>query len=751
VVSHTAVSGIGQSGFCRNIFLNAGGHRGFKERQAPYNTSSGKTYMTTVHPQIREREINHLFSAPHVVVQLLEVCQEDVFSPQALQEIVLQDSALCAKILNAAVRSCPEKVDPAAPLSTALNGLSLPIIKSLAIQSAKRLVETSFTTEQVQFMRELWFYSQIGCVTARCLAELINHPDQEEAQLAGLFLNIGMLTLFSHNPKKYINNIESSLSSKEVRGQERISFGIDHLQVADALISGWNFDSFIADAVSFLHLDIEQCQESSSLIRIARLSLEVCKIPLSSNKEVLSLEIGKNTSVLNNEILLVADKLFGFTKSDTENLFHLAEKHYSNVSSLYTEQEDCLKKIRQMQKRLTSLVFSIADQEGIRSQLADSAGMETFVGTARHLYLHNSVAKEAVFFTVDSKSSMIIGLPSNGQTRLVGQLTTSLNSGSLLAKAIQGDNIRNSFDRDSFDLSMFDRQLIRLCKGHGIVCLPLLVEGQLLGGVALGLTNKAEVETFYAPHMQLLNSTIAKALASLKTVRAEISGAESTCADVNLVPKLIHEISNPLAIINNYVGVIGTLLAGTENEEILPAIENEIRRIGEISKYYTDLKDTPQLPESAVALHQLILSVVESLKPTFFEKKNIEILTDFDTTIEPIKTKSLAIKQILVNLLKNAAESLDNNGKISLTTCKHTSSAGKQYIDICIKDNGPGIDKKIRDQLFAQVTSTKGAEHAGLGLNIVKGMIDDIGAKINCISSTESGTSFNILIPRIDV
>jgi len=707
--------------------------------------------MATVHPQIREREINHLFSAPHVVVQLLEACQEDIFSPQVLQEIVLQDSALCAKILNAAAKSCPEKVDPTAPLSTALNGLSLPIVKSLAIQSAKRLVETSFTDEQVRFMRELWFYSQVGGVTARCLAESISHPAPEEAQLTGLLMNIGMLILFSNNPKKYMNNIESSFSSKEVRGQERISFGLDHLQAADTLISGWQFESFMADAVSFLHLDIEQCQESSSLIRIARLSHEICKNPFSLNNDILSLEIGKDTFRINDEILTVADKLFGFKKSDTENLFRLNKKYYSRLSPLHTEQEDSLQKIAKMQKRLTSLVFSIADQEGIRSQLADSQRIETFVETARHLYLHNSVAQEAVFFTVDTKSSLFTGLQAAGQSRLIGELVTSLGSGSLLAEALQGDNICDSFDRDSFDLSMFDRQLIRLCKGHGIVCLPWQVEGQLLGGVALGLSNKSEVETFYAPHMELLNGTVAKAFASLHSVRPEISGAESDCSDVNLIPKLIHEISNPLAIINNYIGVIGTLLTGTENEEILPAIENEIKRIGEISKYYTDLKGSPKLPESAVVLHDLILSVVEGLKPTFFEPKEIDILTDFDTDIESIQTKSLAIKQILVNLLKNAAESLNNNGKIWLSTSKHTSSAGKHYIDICIKDNGPGIDTKIQDQLFTRVTSTKGDEHAGLGLNIVKGMVDDIGGDISCVSSAESGTCFNIFIPRIDV
>lgn len=693
--------------------------------------------MTAVRPQISEREMSNLFSAPHVAVQLLGACQGAVFSPQALQKIVLQDSAFCAKILSAAVKSCPERIDPAAPLSSALDGLSLPVIKSLAIQSAKRLVETSFTAEQAQFIRELWFYSQVGSITARCLAESISYPDPEEAQLTGLLLNIGMLMLFSKNPEQYLSDIGSTLSSKEVRGQEQVSFESDHLQVADVLISDWQIESFMADAVSFLHLDIEQCRESSTLIRIARLSLEICRSPFA----------------LNDEILSAAEKLFSFTKSDTEYLFNLAEKHYRSLSPFNGDQKDCLEEIGRVQKRLTSVVFSIADQEGIRSQLVDSAGVESFVGTARHLYLHNSAAQEAVFFTADSQNSRLTGLPSTEQARLVGELTTSLAAGSLLAEALQGNKICHSFDMEGCDLSMFDRQLIRLCKGQGVVCLPLQIEGQLLGGVALGLENKSEVETFTAPQMQLLNGSVAKALASLTAVRpgtSEPSGVEPARSDVNLIPKLVHEISNPLTIINNYMSVVGTLLAGTEHEEILPAIENEIKRVGDILKYYTELKDTPQLPDSAVTLNELILSVVESLKPTFFKPKKIEILTDFDTSIRPVKTKSVVIKQILVNLLKNAAEALDKNGQISLTTREHTTSDGQHYVDISVQDNGPGIDKEIQDRLFSPVTSTKGGEHAGLGLNIVKGMVDDIGAKISCHSSAEFGTSFNLVLPIID-
>jgi signal transduction histidine kinase len=542
-----------------------------------------------------------------------------------------------------------------------------------------------------------------------------------------------MLTLFSQHPEQYLHDVGSSLSSKEVRGQEQISFATDHLQIADALISGWQLDSFMADAVSFLHLDIARCQEASPLIRMARLTLEICKSPF----------------VLSDKILLAAEKLFGFTRSETEDLYFLCGKDYRSLSPFNGDEPDGLKEIVRMQHRLTSLVFSIADQEGMSTQLFDSVGVETFIETARHLYLHKTTAQEAVFFTFEPKKSQLIGLPSAKQTRLVGELTTSLSSGSLLTAALRSDKIRHSFDFDNFNLSLFDRQLIRICKGRGIVCLPLRLGGQLLGGVALGLDNKSEVEAFITPQIQMLTGSVVRALASLLAVRAAVPGIEPDGTDVNLIPKLVHEVSNPLTIINNYMSAVGTLLAGTEHEEIFPAIENEIKRIGEILKYYSQLKDAQQQPEPAVDLNGLILSVVESLKPTFFQPKMIKIFTDFDSSLQPVKTKALVIKQILINLLKNAAEALDENGRISLATRGYSTADGRHYVDIRVQDNGPGIAKEIKERLFSPVTSTKGEGHAGLGLNIVKGMVDDIGANISCHSSAEFGTSFNLVIPTL--
>ena len=84
-----------------------------------------------------------------------------------------------------------------------------------------------------------------------------------------------------------------------------------------------------------------------------------------------------------------------------------------------------------------------------------------------------SPAREAIFFTADSAAAKLSGLPAAGQSRLVADLKAPLGAGSLLAEALRDDSLKHSFDRDGYALTMFDRQLLRICQCAGIVCLPL--------------------------------------------------------------------------------------------------------------------------------------------------------------------------------------------------------------------------------------------------------------------------------------
>ncbi|MBW7943622.1 MAG: ATP-binding protein, partial [Candidatus Kuenenia stuttgartiensis] len=95
---------------------------------------------------------------------------------------------------------------------------------------------------------------------------------------------------------------------------------------------------------------------------------------------------------------------------------------------------------------------------------------------------------------------------------------------------------------------------------------------------------------------------------------------------------------------------------------------------------------------------------------------------------------------------KNAVETMQKGGQIHASTRDNVTIDGKPFVEIIIKDNGPGIPEHILQSLFTPVHSTKGGNHSGLGLSIVKNLVSSMNGSINCQSS-KAGTAFTIYLP----
>ncbi|MCK4690159.1 MAG: hypothetical protein KAT20_00005 [Desulfuromonadales bacterium] len=129
--------------------------------------------MGTSGIKFSEQDIANLYCSPQVLEQLIEACLAGK-GPQSLAEIALQDAGLSACLISAASRTCPELLDPAEPITSAIQNLGVPVITGIALQSAKRLVGRGFTAEELSFLNGLWFSSQVAGQAARCLAPTVS-------------------------------------------------------------------------------------------------------------------------------------------------------------------------------------------------------------------------------------------------------------------------------------------------------------------------------------------------------------------------------------------------------------------------------------------------------------------------------------------------------------------------------------------------------------------------------------------------
>ena len=113
-----------------------------------------------------------------------------------------------------------------------------------------------------------------------------------------------------------------------------------------------------------------------------------------------------------------------------------------------------------------------------------------------------------------------------------------------------------------------------------------------------------------------------------------------------------------------------------------------------------------------------------------------------------------ALKQIIINLLKNGAEAMTDGGNVTVTTARVAKNQYKgglppaDGIEIIFEDTGPGLPDVIKQNLFKPFVTTKNSGHSGLGLSIVHKTVQELGGSISCESKLEEGTRFTIYFPE---
>ncbi|MDB5679251.1 ATP-binding protein [Sphingomonas bacterium] len=232
---------------------------------------------------------------------------------------------------------------------------------------------------------------------------------------------------------------------------------------------------------------------------------------------------------------------------------------------------------------------------------------------------------------------------------------------------------------------------------------------------------------------------------------AERSG---TRAAIGAAAMLAHEIKNPLS------GIRGAaqLLAGEgAGDELTSLITTEVDRIAALIDRMQDFTDQRPLRPAPANIYPLIDHARRVAQTGF--ARDISIEESFDPSLPPVMVDGDALLQILINLLKNAAEALDDvkAPRILLSTAyRHglAVDAGpgqprrRLPIELCVIDNGAGAPADITDHLFNPFVSGK-PEGQGLGLALVDKLVRDMGGVVQYArEGVPEMTIFRILLAR---
>ncbi|SCX76528.1 transporter substrate-binding domain-containing protein [Alkaliphilus peptidifermentans] len=210
-----------------------------------------------------------------------------------------------------------------------------------------------------------------------------------------------------------------------------------------------------------------------------------------------------------------------------------------------------------------------------------------------------------------------------------------------------------------------------------------------------------------------------------------------------LVAGIAHEIRNPLTSIKTYIELLPTKYDNRKfRDNISLQIPQEISRLNILISDLLDYAKPKKMKKQSFLLNELIINTVELFKVEF-DKNSVNIAINCDSSLTIYADKQ-QIKQVVINLLLNSAESIADNGSIEISGFE---TSDKTYL--VINDNGKGIDEKDADKILEPFYTTK-SNGTGLGLSLCYQYIKENDGEITIDSKKGIGTKVKLVFNKKD-
>ncbi|SMC02565.1 two-component system, NtrC family, sensor histidine kinase HydH [Sulfobacillus thermosulfidooxidans DSM 9293] len=207
---------------------------------------------------------------------------------------------------------------------------------------------------------------------------------------------------------------------------------------------------------------------------------------------------------------------------------------------------------------------------------------------------------------------------------------------------------------------------------------------------------------------------------------------------VQFASAMMHEVRNPLAALSGYVELALMQVGEGPAKEYLSRAMGEIDRLSRLTSDLMWLSRSQEIQKQWCLVSTLVDKAWSVIRTTTSE--TLQLQTRFSPE-DRIYVDPDRFEQILINVFKNAAEAMPEGGRITVFVEQDDTW---QYIRI--HDNGPGIPDEVMRTLFLERRTTKQDGH-GLGLFIIKQLVDAHHGRLDISSSRQDGTTVSIILP----
>lgn len=612
----------------------------------------------------------------------------------SLANLLLLDPALALHALEGYAQAHPGKTLHRFQHLDLLQGLDIYRLKNIAMSAA-----TDHLRQQVDsWPEERWWQAQQCAQLSRILAEKTDYPSPDEAWLAGLLINLPAFAF------------DASSDPQQARS------------VAQAILDRLPLRTFLPDTLRYLDEPVPRLIDAAPLVQCVVFAQRL--IQSSSNKALSKSDID------------LADALFSTSIIDQKALRDMLSKAEAATNTLYSD----FKNTQATDIALDLIRFN-------QLELAASAPHSNC--EAAILSLANMLASQAslaapIYLRWNKRSSFL-------EARKLGTIEAAPISirveGSKTA-AVRALLTRSAvvvLESTDCNAAVLDLQLIRQADADGLVAIPV-GEGDSLGVLLVcGSASAISAVAAMPKHFTRMGE-----LASRIPTQNLVTEAANQNADElpGRIRRAAHEVNNPLGIIKNYLAILKIKLGDDAPiADELRIIHEELDRIVRIvrSLSHDDAKhvDVTEISD----INAQIQDLIKVTQPTW-HSKGIEVTSRLSPDLPQLSNGGDKLKQIVLNLLLNAIEATPAGGNVRIETAELANHRHQRFIEILVADSGPGIPPEVIDHIFDPLDTSKGDEHAGLGLSIVKSLTESMQGCIT-FKTSASGTTFQISLPPI--
>jgi signal transduction histidine kinase len=582
----------------------------------------------------------------------------------------------------------------------------------------------------MEALRRASAHALLVAETAMHLAIEQRYARPDEAYLAGLWRGTGELSLLASAPD-YAAVRAPQASLAERRQSERQRFGTDHVQLAAALATHCGLPRVVADAVALAPALEEHVAAAHPLAAILRAAecLNTAAPRLDEAVRLSGLDQDSLTSLRTDVAYLSAQGLQEIGVGLPVPAGHKAPAAYPVLPPGWRTLTLA---------GLMSGLFDGEEAEGIRRRLADAF---------RLLF-----GKSAPLMLVAEAGRIVPLLPDAPRiaTEHLAELGLRADDDtSVVALAIRTQSATSHFPgADGPGRSTRDWHLTRWLGASGILCLPWQHPGDT-GVAVLGIDESLDITTDEQQLMARLVAQAAAAMAQQHRQQRELAQLSESLQGEQRerARRLTHEINSPLTVIKSYLGMIGQRESTdpTLNRE-LALVSKEIDRVGALLRQLNEAPGPREEP-AAASVNEVVGDLQRLYGEPLFASQGRELDIRMPAALPRVAMPASALKQVLLNLMRNAAEALPAGRRLSISSPGMLIADGAPSLEIRLLDNGPGLPEARLRRLFEPAPSSKGSAHQGVGLAIVKDILAQSGAYILCRSQPNQGTSFQIFIP----